>query len=59
MNFKKTMSIGSATKNVQDIYLNCAFALSTVKKWFVDFEIVISIKTIKFALVYLITSIMT
>lgn len=36
--FRKGISVGTATKNIQDVYLDRAPALRTVKKWFGRFR---------------------
>lgn len=36
--FKKEMSVGSATKNIKDVYSDRAPSLSAVKKWFGRFR---------------------
>ena len=36
--FRKGVSVGTAQKNIQDVYLDCAPALWTVKKWFGRFQ---------------------
>lgn len=36
--FRKGVSVGTAQKNIQDVYLDCAPALRTVKKWFSRFR---------------------
>lgn len=36
--FKKGVSVGTVTKNIQDIYLDRAPALRTVKMWFSRFQ---------------------
>ncbi|EFN70113.1 Histone-lysine N-methyltransferase SETMAR, partial [Camponotus floridanus] len=36
--FRKGITVGAATKNIQEVYLNRAPALRTVKKWFAKFR---------------------
>jgi len=36
--FPKGITVGAATKNVQEVYLDRAPALRTVKKWFTKFR---------------------
>lgn len=36
--FRKGITVGAATKNIQDVYLDRAPALRTVKKWFAKFR---------------------
>lgn len=36
--FRKGITVGTATKNIQDVYLDRAPALRTVKKWFAKFR---------------------
>ena len=48
--FRKGVSVGTAQKNIQDIYLDRAPALRTVKSGSADFEMVISTWTINPAL---------
>jgi len=36
--FRKGITVGNATKNIQEVYLNHAPALRTVKKWFAKFR---------------------